>query len=164
MTNMAIGQNTNKGATLLGLKDKLKLFTIPDMLLKNASEFTEDPKLFCNEILSFFRGKQVVVRSSASDEDGSGTSSAGKYHSELNVPSDNEAALYNALHKVVASFAKSDSSKKSHQIIIQEMIMRPIMSGVLFSHELASGAPYYVINYDDVSGTTDTVTSGVGEY
>ena len=164
MTNMAIGQNTNKGATLLGLKDKLKLFTIPDMLLKNASEFTEDPKLFCNEILSFFRGKQVVVRSSASDEDGSGTSSAGKYHSELNVPSDNEAALYNALHKVVASFAKSDSSKKSHQIIIQEMIMRPIMSGVLFSHELASGAPYYVINYDDVSGTTDSVTSGVGEY
>ena len=44
------------------------------------------------------------------------------------------------------------------------MIMRPIMSGVLFSHELASGAPYYVINYDDVSGTTDSVTSGVGEY
>ena len=58
MTNIAIGQNTNKGATLLGLKDKLKLFTIPDMLLKNSSEFTEDPKLFCNEILSFSEGNK----------------------------------------------------------------------------------------------------------
>ena len=44
------------------------------------------------------------------------------------------------------------------------MIVRPIMSGVLFSHELATGAPYYVINYDDVTGSTDSVTSGIGEY
>ena len=111
MTSTEIGQNTNKEATLLGLNYKLKLFTIPDVLLKNASEFTEDAKLFCYEFLSFFRGKQVVVRSVARDEDGSGTSSAEKYYSELNVPSDNEAAVYNALQKVVASFAKSDSKK-----------------------------------------------------
>ena len=44
------------------------------------------------------------------------------------------------------------------------MIMRPTIIGVLFSHELSHQEHYYVINYDDVSGTTDTVTSGVGEY
>ena len=53
--------------------------------------------------------------------------------------------------------------KNSHQIIIGNDY-ETNNDGVLFSHELASGAPYYVINYDDVSGTTDTVTSGVGEY
>ena len=31
--------------------------------------------------------------------------------------------------------------------------------GVIFTHELNTGAPYYVINYDDKSGSTDSVTS-----
>ena len=33
-------------------------------------------------------------------------------------------------------------------------------SGVVFNRDLSTGAKYYVINYDDVSGKSDTVTSG----
>ena len=44
------------------------------------------------------------------------------------------------------------------------MIEKPNMSGVLFTYDLNTGAPYYVINYDDKSGQTDTVTSGRSEY
>jgi hypothetical protein len=44
------------------------------------------------------------------------------------------------------------------------MVQNTSMSGVVFTHDLNTGAPYYVINYDDQSGLTDTVTSGNGEY
>ena len=42
------------------------------------------------------------------------------------------------------------------------MITNIKMSGVIFSHNISDKSPYYVINYDDISGLTDTVTSGYG--
>ena len=44
------------------------------------------------------------------------------------------------------------------------MIDNVSMSGVVFTCEVKTGSPYYVINYDDVTGRTDTVTAGEGEY
>ena len=37
------------------------------------------------------------------------------------------------------------------------------MSGVCMSRNIEDGAPYYVLNYDDTSGRTDTVTGGKGQ-
>ena len=37
-------------------------------------------------------------------------------------------------------------------------------SGVIFTRDTNSGAPYFVINYDDETGRTDTVTDGSGEF
>ena len=44
------------------------------------------------------------------------------------------------------------------------MVQNTVCSGVVFTHELNTGAPYYVVNYDDSSGSTNSVTSGAGEY
>ena len=44
--------------------------------------------------------------------------------------------------------------------MIQPFISNVKLSGVLFTHDMITGAPYFVINYDDFSGRTDTITSG----
>ena len=43
------------------------------------------------------------------------------------------------------------------------MVKNVSMSGVVFTHELNYGSPYFVVNYDDVSGLI-YVTSGDSEY
>ena len=40
------------------------------------------------------------------------------------------------------------------------MLNNVLASGVVFTRSLQNGAPYYTINYDDISGSTESITSG----
>ena len=44
------------------------------------------------------------------------------------------------------------------------MILNVYSSGVIFTYDLNDGSPYYVVNYDDKTGLTNTVTSGSNIY
>jgi glutamine kinase len=100
---------------------------------------------------------RVIVRSSARGEDGPVSSQAGRYESLLRVIG--SAAVAQAIDRVSDSFVNQASAD---QIFVQPMLDRVAMAGVAFSRS-PSGGPYFIINYDDRSGLTDRVTSGVGD-
>ena len=111
-----------------------------------------------------FGDQLVVVRSSASDEDGVTSAKAGEYDSVLEINVRDLDALNDAINVVIRSYEKTGISSVNQEVLIQKMVQNTTCSGVVFTHDLNTGAPYYVVNYDDATGTTNTVTSGAGEY
>jgi phosphohistidine swiveling domain-containing protein len=156
--------NLTKAGTLKYLTPRLSRFLVPNSLSFTITDFRDNSSRLCNKVKEVFNGKTIIVRSSAIDEDGSVNTLAGEYDSVLNVPSDNLSLILDAVNLVIVSYNKKGNCDQDNEILIQEMISDVSMSGVVFTHDMHTGAPYYVINYDDVSGLTDTVTSGDSEY
>lgn len=146
-----------KAETLLQLVGKVHHAQVPPTLLVPLEEWNQDSQSVCQRIQKQFGNSKLAVRSSAFAEDGALSSMAGAFESVLNVSTE-EKSLRNAFEEVIHSYEGSKG-----QILVQEMIQNVKASGVILSYHLENGAPYYVINYDDVSGRTDTVTSGAGE-
>jgi glutamine kinase len=154
----------SKGQTLKSVEPLVTIFRVPELLIFDAAFCLSSSDQVIDQIASAFRGRAVVIRSSAADEDGELTARAGEYDSVLNVSSTDRDAIRAGIETVVASYSRNGASRSGDEVIIQELVVNTSMSGVVFTHDLNTGAPYYVINYDDVSGLTNTVTSGGGEY
>lgn len=155
--------NNSKGRNLLKVKGKLKHFTVPDFILLETDAFAQAREATLARIAAHFHDRRVAVRSSASDEDGLVSAMAGEYDSVLCVDANDVNALSAAISQVIESYQRNGARVTGEEVIVQEMVSDVSMSGVIFTHDLNTGAPYYVVNYDDESGTTDAVTSG-GEY
>ena len=150
--------------TLKFLNNKLTLSSVPDFIVVSAISLPEDIEDFYTIIKQKFDNSLVAIRSSASEEDGEQSSMAGAFETVLNVNPCNKDEVIKALGKVYNSFKNKRLVNSEDKIFIQKMIVDINMSGVLFTRELNSGSPYYVVNYDDQSGRSDTVTSGASEY
>lgn len=99
---------------------------------------------------------EMAVRSSSAAEDGYDQSCAGKFESRLRVRPD---ALELAIDAVIASMARNGANARD-EVFVQPMLTDVAMAGVALGLDPSSGAPYYVVNYDNRSGRTDTVTGG----
>ena len=97
----------------------------------------------------------VIVRSSAQVEDGIRMSLAGHYLSVSNVRG--KALVEDAIGRVFSSFGPG--IRGDDQIFVQPFLNDVIASGVAFSRDPSSGAPYIVINYSQSADTT-AVTGG----
>ena len=155
----------SKASMLAWLAPRVGVSVVPEVASFTVERWRADAAAVVGMVAERFGGRRVAVRSSAVGEDGVELSAAGAFASVLGVPASDGAAVGAAVGRVVESYARDGGARgvrDDDEVLVQEMVEGVVLSGVVFTHDLDSGAPYLVVNYDDVSGRTDTVTSGDG--
>ena len=128
-------------------------------VLVHLAEWRANRSAIATDVIARFAPTRLAVRSSAANEDGWDQSMAGAYESRAHVPAE-EGALVEAVEAVIESYG---AAQDRDQILIQPMVADVALAGVVLTRDIETGGPYYVVNYDDMSGRTDTVTSGGAE-
>lgn len=144
-----------KGEMLVYLREKLpEIRVLPSYILRSSAF----QRAFENEIEYMRRVLPMgewIVRSSSRQEDASEQSNAGKFKSILHVPSSDADAVKSAVSEVYASY----QTEEDEEVLIQPMMLDVQKSGVVFTAELSTCAPYYVVNFKEGSDS-EAVTSG----
>ena len=148
-----------KAETLERLSPHLRTARVPDLFYFSCGEWQEDSDGIIARIQHRFGRVLLAIRSSACHEDSSTQSFAGAFRSVLKIDAGVEGVIRRGVEQVIESYL---SSNPHNQVLVQPMLDRIAVSGVVMTHDLASGAPYYIINYDDESGRTDVITGGTG--
>ena len=145
---------TSKVEGLNFLKRKIKASNvhIPTFISKKVFYVKNNKKKFINQIIKKFKS-DIIIRSSAYNEDNKNNSNAGLYLSKIV-----KFNQFNNIEKYLDIVIDVLLSKKD-KIIIQQHITDINLSGVLFTREINKSTPYFVINYD-TSKKTDLITSG----
>ena len=151
---------STKANTLRALRPLLKRSRIEPMVAFRVSDWTDDQNRLVALIRQELGNGRVVVRSSAINEDTYHQSHAGAFLSRVNVPVRRTAALVQAVEDVIGSYRGKGHHNPLNQVLVQPHTADVRASGVLFTRAPQTGAPYYVINFDDRSGSTESVTSG----
>ena len=153
-----------KADTLINSTGKIKEFIIPKSYVFTVSDWQNNSKSIEKIIKTKFKRKKIILRSSTTFEDTNFLSAAGSFDSILNINSDKEKEIKQSIGKVINSYKKKIKKISNQQILVQEMIIDIKMSGVIFTGDSLGYRNYYTINYDDVTGRSDTVTSGNSVY
>jgi len=157
-------QFETKAGTLEKLQSLLTKSSIPQFLYFSVKQWKKESEYILSLIKTKFDNSTIIVRSAACSEDTEECAMAGQFDSIPNVDPHDITAVISAVTTVVKSYHKKNNTPSNEdQILFQKMLRNVQMSGVLLTQDLNTGAPYYVINYDDETGRTDTVTKG-GEY
>ena len=135
-------------------------FNVPPLYYFSLAEWEDDSASIVKAVQQFFHGidGNIIVRSSSVAEDSSEASHAGAFESIMNINPGCQSEVRKAIEAVFASY---DGSAED-QVLIQPMVQNIEASGVIMTRCLQDGSPYYVVNYDDESGKTDSITGGTG--
>jgi len=151
-----------KADTLKKIEDRLQHSKVLEQFKFTVKDYESNPDIIVTDIQSSLNSNKLVIRSSALNEDTHNSSMAGNYESILNVITLDKYSISNAIDEVIKSYLKGNQDVElNNQILVQPHLERVQMSGVVFTKDLETSAPYYIINYD-VSDKTDSITSGVG--
>lgn len=152
----------SKAETLERLESLLPAGTIPKSYYFRVKDWKDAAACVIQKIQTAFPDGTIIVRSSSSFEDCEQSANAGAFLSVPDIDPSNSLHLTRAVDDVIQSYSGSSTTARSlsDHVLVQEMISNVQMSGVVFTQDLSTGAPYYVVNYDDETGSTDSVTGG----
>ena len=140
-----------KAQTLKRLRPMVSKSRIEDQFSFTVEDWKRNSELILIKLNKFFGNTKLVVRRVRLQKMAFLPQTVGVHASILNIDSTNVNRLSNAINEVIASY--SDVSPID-EVLVQPMVLNVLASGVLFTRSLVSGAPYFVINYDDTSALT----------
>ena len=153
---------SSKAKNLVELKKlNLKKSIIPTFYKYKIEDIIKNKNKISNLIIKKL-AKKICIRSSYYLEDSKNKSMAGEFDglSDLKNSKKNIILGINKLVKQYKSKTKSKFIINQSEIIFQNYVFNSKLSGVVTNFSIQDGSDYYVINYDDTSSLTNTVTSG----
>ena len=146
---------STKAGTLALLQGKLHAARIAPLVVFTVAEWQADRAGGISKVQPGIGAGPWIVRSSCQREDGATVSNAGAF---LSLPDIFEDGLEKAIEQVVAAYGELVAAD---EILIQPMLQNVLRSGVAFSHDPNTCAPYRVVNWSE-GNDTSAVTGGMG--
>lgn len=149
----------SKAETLARLAPVVKNASVLPMVYFDVESWAADPGKLLDAVQDEPWGdRRLVVRSSTLHEDRAGSLMPGKYLSVCGVTG--REALRDAIEAVIDSYrVDGEEELGRQQVLVQPMVSGATVSGVVFTCDPNTGAPYHVVNYDE-TGDCSAVTSG----
>lgn len=147
---------STKAGTLASLQRRLQHARIAPLVRFTLQDWHKDAQACINDLEQKIGSAPWVVRSSCAREDTAQGSNAGAFLSLLHVqPND----LTNAIEAVIAAYG--EQAEPQDEVLIQPLLQQVVCSGVAFSHDPNTCAPYRIINWHPGEDTA-AVTGGSG--
>lgn len=146
---------STKADTLARLGGELRAARVAPLVCFTVAELGADRAACLARVPRGLGEGPWIVRSSCRREDTAAASLAGAF---LTVQDVGAAALDGAVERVVASYGQAHPAD---QVLVQPMLRDVVRSGVAFSHDPNTCAPYRVINWCEGANTA-AVTGGLG--
>ena len=146
---------STKAGTLASLQGVLKSARIASLRTFTVANWQADRSVCLSGIADSLGAGPWIVRSSCGREDGATSSNAGAF---LSIPNVDAAGLASAVDQVIAAYSEAHATD---EVLIQPMLTQVVRSGVAFSHDPNTCAPYRVVNWSEGDDTT-AVTGGMG--
>lgn len=131
----------------------LKSARILPLVYFSKKSWDQDSDACLTKVCATLGQTPYIVRSSACDEDQLVQSNAGAY---LSVKDVSWQDLGSAIEDVFASYG---NPAPHDLVLVQPMLQNVLRSGVIFSHDPTSAAPYRIMSWSS-AGDTDVVTKG----
>ncbi len=146
---------SSKAGTLAALQGVLETARIAPLRSFTVADWNANRQACQASVIEGLGSAPWIVRSSCGREDGAESSNAGAFLSITNVDSE---GLESAVEQVIAAYGEAHATD---EVLIQPMLTQVVRSGVAFSHDPNTCAPYRVVNWSEGSDTA-AVTCGMG--